>query len=102
MRGHCGPRHQGMEKKYYSVKCWQTFIRMQGIGPQKQRAILSPIPVAVQSKAQVFGRLTVGIAGTNPTNGMDVRLLCLLFVGELITRSEDSDRLCVCVLLCVI
>ena len=34
--------------------------------------------VAVLSKALVCGRLIAGIAGSNPAEGMDVRLLCLL------------------------
>jgi hypothetical protein len=36
-----------------------------------------PIPVAVQSKAWVFGRSLTRIVGSNPTGGMDV---CLLWV----------------------
>jgi hypothetical protein len=31
-----------------------------------------PIPVAVRSKAWVFGRSLTGIMGSNPTGGMDV------------------------------
>jgi hypothetical protein len=31
-----------------------------------------PIPVAARSKAWVFGRSLTGIAGSNPTGGMDV------------------------------
>ena len=30
-----------------------------------------PVPVAEQSKAHVYGRSLVGIAGSNPTGGMD-------------------------------
>jgi hypothetical protein len=33
--------------------------------------------VAVLSKMQVFGRLIVGIAGSNPAGGIDVCLLCI-------------------------
>jgi hypothetical protein len=36
---------------------------------------LKPIPVAARSKAWVFGHSIVGIAGSNPTDGMDVCLL---------------------------
>jgi hypothetical protein len=36
---------------------------------------LLPVPVAVQSKAKVFGRSPAEIAGSNPTGGMDVCLL---------------------------
>jgi hypothetical protein len=36
-----------------------------------------PIPVAVRSKAWVFGRSLTGIVGSNPTGGMDV---CVVFV----------------------
>jgi len=37
-------------------------------------------PVTVRSKAHVRGRLCSGIAGSNLTVGMDVRLVCLLCV----------------------
>ena len=36
-----------------------------------------PIPVAARSKAWVFGRSLTGIVGSNPTWGMDV---CVVFV----------------------
>jgi hypothetical protein len=36
-----------------------------------------PIPVAVRSKASVFGRSLTGIVGSNSTGGMDV---CVVFV----------------------
>ena len=36
-----------------------------------------PIPVAAQSETQVCSRLNTGIAGSNPTEGIVVRLLCL-------------------------
>jgi hypothetical protein len=36
------------------------------------------IPLAEWSKAQVYSRLIVGIAGSNPAQGMDVGILCLL------------------------
>jgi hypothetical protein len=39
---------------------------------------LTPIPVVLRSKEQVCGRLMTGIEGSNPAEGMDVRLLCLL------------------------
>jgi hypothetical protein len=34
-----------------------------------------PIPVSARSKAWVYGRSLTGIAGSNPTRGMDVCLL---------------------------
>ena len=36
----------------------------------------SPIPMALRSKVQVCSRLIAGIAGSNPAEGMDLRLLC--------------------------
>ena len=36
-----------------------------------------PIPVAVRSKAWVYGRSLTGIVGSNPAVGMDV---CVVFV----------------------
>jgi len=51
------------------------------------------------SKAWVCGCLTAAIAGSNPSEGMDVRL-CVLWCagsglcGELITHSEKSCRVC--------
>jgi phage shock protein PspC (stress-responsive transcriptional regulator) len=60
-----------------------------------------PTPVAARSNAKVCGRLIAGIAGLNPTWGMDVYLLCLYVVlscvgrglcDGLITRPEESYR----------
>jgi hypothetical protein len=39
--------------------------------------VLLPIPVAVRSKAWVYGRSLTGIVGSNPAGGMDV---CVVFV----------------------
>jgi hypothetical protein len=39
-----------------------------------------PIPVAARSKVWVFGRSLAGIAGSNPSAGMDVRLLLMMCV----------------------
>jgi len=54
-----------------------------------------PIPVAVQSKALVRGRLIVGIAHSNPAGGMAFRLLGLLFVlcrQRPLRRADHSFR----------
>jgi hypothetical protein len=40
--------------------------------------VSSPFPVAVQSNVKVCGHSIAGIAGLNPAEGLDVRLLCLL------------------------
>jgi hypothetical protein len=52
-------------------------------------------------------RSIVGIAGSNPADGMHVRCLCLLCVcigsglcDELITRSEESYGVFVCLIVC--
>jgi hypothetical protein len=42
--------------------------------------LLVPIPLAVWYNAQVCDHPIAGIAGSNPAEGMDVRLLCLLCV----------------------
>ena len=61
---------------------------------------LSAMPVAVRSKASVCSTWVTGIGGSNPAEGMDVRLLCFLCVvgsslcDELLTRPQDSYRLC--------
>jgi hypothetical protein len=61
--------------------------------------IITPIPVAAQSKALVCGWALAGIMGSNPTGGMDV---CVLWVFVLwgrglcdgpIPRPEESYRL---------
>jgi hypothetical protein len=39
-----------------------------------------PIFVAVRSGALIFPRSVAGIAGSNPADGMDIRILCLLCV----------------------
>jgi hypothetical protein len=57
------------------------------------------IPVAARSKALVCGRSLVGIAGSNPADGMDVCVSCECCVLSgrglcvwLITRPEESYR----------
>jgi hypothetical protein len=57
------------------------------------------IPVAVRFKKRVWSRLIVQIAGSNPAEGMAVRLLCLFGVVEV--SAEESYRVCVCVCVCV-
>ena len=65
-----------------------------------QKRILLPITVAMRSK--VFGHSIFGMVGSNPAEGIDVRLLCLLccvviaLCDVLIARSEDSCWLCMC------
>jgi hypothetical protein len=58
--------------------------------------------VAVRFKAYICSHLVAGIAGSNPTEGMDVPSLvfvvCCVDSGlcdELITRSEESYKVCV-------
>jgi len=63
-------------------------------------------PLTVYSEAQACSTSIVGISCSNPTVAMDVPLLmCCVGSGlcdELITRSEQSYRVCVCVcVLCV-
>jgi hypothetical protein len=62
--------------------------------------------VAIPSKARVFGCLVAGIAGSNPTESMDICLLCLCVVlpcvgrglcDGLITRPEESYEVSNCV-----
>ena len=61
------------------------------------------IPVLVQ----LCGRSIAAIAGSNPAEGMDICLLCLLcrvgsgLCDELITRPEESYRVRVYVCKCV-
>jgi hypothetical protein len=63
------------------------------------------MPVAVRSKTYLCSRLIAGIAGSNPTEGMEVRPLCLCCVGSglcdgLTTRSQETYRVFVCVCVC--
>ena len=53
-----------------------------------------PIPVAARSKAWVHGRSLAGIAGSNPSGGMDVCLVCVLCVvrQRSLRLAEHSSR----------
>ena len=60
--------------------------------------------MAARSKALACGRSPAEILGSNPTGGMDICCECRLLSGrglcdELITRPEESYRLC-CVVVC--
>jgi hypothetical protein len=62
------------------------------------------MPVAVRSKAYVCRRLLASTTGSNPADNIDVPsvVLVVFCVGnglcdELITNSEESYRVCVCV-----
>ena len=61
------------------------------------------VPVAARSKALVCGSWPAEIVGSDPTEGMDICLLCVLsgrgLCDELITRPEESYRLW-CVVVC--
>ena len=61
--------------------------------------------MALSSKAKFCGRSIVGVAGSNPAERMDVRLLCVLNVAAS-RRADHSFRkflhfVCVCVCVCV-
>jgi len=63
-----------------------------------------PVPVAVQSTAQVHGRSPGEIVGSNPTGGMDVCCECCVLSGrslcdELISHPEGSYWLW-CIVVC--
>jgi hypothetical protein len=51
-------------------------------------------PEAARSKAWVCGPLLAGITCSNPTGGMDVSLLCVLFVvrQRFLRRADHSTR----------
>jgi hypothetical protein len=53
---------------------------------------LWPIPVSVHSKALVCSRLNAGIVGSNPDEGIDIRLFRFLCL-EYIVTSETSSSL---------
>ena len=55
----------------------------------------SPIPVAAPSREWVYGRSLAGIAGSNPTGGINACYECYVLSGRglctgLITRLEES------------
>ena len=60
--------------------------------------------MAARSKAYVCGRWIDGIAGSNPAEGIDIGLLCVVGSGlcdVLISLSEETYGVCVCVCVCV-
>jgi hypothetical protein len=65
--------------------------------------------VAVRSKTKVCSGSIAGIAGSNPVDIMDVRLLCLLRVVQVaasatsrsLVQRSPTGCVCVCVCLCV-
>jgi hypothetical protein len=110
-----------MKSAYKELAHLITALR--NVRPRKEKAKLKfysnnyslvidnwPTSVAVPSEVQVRSRWFAGIAGSNPAEGMDVRLLCLFVVccvgsglwDWLITRSEEFFRVCVFLCLCVV
>ena len=67
----------------------------------------TPIPGVARSKAWVCGRSLAGTVGSNPAGDIDVclfRVWVLSGIGPcvgLLTRPEESYRVCVCVCMCV-
>jgi hypothetical protein len=63
--------------------------------------------LAIPGDREVEGRLTAGIAGSNPAEGINVPLLCLLCVVYREVSQTDlslvqrSPSVCVCVCVCV-
>ena len=58
-------------------------------------AISIPIPVAVRSEAHFCSRSIIGIAGSNPLVGLDVRvfsLLCVVWVAACAMGLDHSYR----------
>jgi hypothetical protein len=70
----------------------------------------APVCLAVGFEAQVCCRLVAGIVGSDPTEGIDISLLCFLCVVwiaafamscSLVQRSPNwRARACVCVMVC--
>jgi hypothetical protein len=65
-----------------------------------------PISVTLRSEAYNCDSSIAEIEGSNPTEGMDVCLFCLCFVGRglcdgPITLSGEFYGVCVCVCVCV-
>jgi hypothetical protein len=59
--------------------------------------------VAVRSKPQASGGSIAGIAVSNSAEGMFISCVCCVGSGlcdELIPRSEESYRVCVCLIVC--
>ena len=50
------------------------------------------VPVAVWSNVQTYSRWTVGIAGSNSIEGIDIRLLCLLCAWKVASSAMSWSR----------
>jgi len=64
------------------------------------------VTVAAPGGRVVCSRLVAGITGSNPAEGIDVRLLCVLCRERLLRYADHSSRgvlpgVCVCVCVCV-
>ena len=106
-------KFRGFVRPTTTALCSKNSVLLQNSRQTRQRQkgisdITLLIAGAVRSNAQDCRHLIPGIAGSNPVEGMDVRLLCLLCVlccvgsclcDGLITGSEFY-RVCVCVCVC--
>jgi hypothetical protein len=57
--------------------------------------------MAVRPNILVHSHSILQIAGSNSDEIMNIRLVFVVGIGELITRSEETYRVCVCVDMCV-
>jgi len=50
-----------------------------------------PLPLVVRSKSQVYSRSIAGMTSSNPAEGMDVRLCCLLCDVQVVTPATGRS-----------
>ena len=79
---------QGSARLYSILRLVGVHLRQLNL--QHQYSVL-PIPVAAQSKAWVCGRSLAGIAGSNPTESMNMSVVASVCNGP-ITQPEDPYR----------
>ena len=71
----------------YVYRCFEGYVVAQFVEalrykPEGRGFDSRPIPVAEWSKARVCGQSLTGVAGSNPAEGMDVFVVCVVQQGQ--------------------
>ena len=92
-------------KEYHKNKQFWSRVQLVELSTNCTR-LLTPVSIAARSKGWACGSWLAGTAGSNPAGDMDIYRVCAVLSGrclcvKLVTRRDQSYRVCVCVCVCL-